>query len=81
MSSSSMPPPSSTRLRLRVFGDEEMQDLGDRARRHVRLEHFADLRDLVAGFFAQFEPDAHVRVLLFEQAGARFDQHARSRCR
>ncbi|HPT28668.1 MAG TPA: carbohydrate kinase family protein, partial [Bryobacteraceae bacterium] len=37
----------------RVFGDEEMQNLGHRSRRHVRLEHLAYFADLIAGFLAR----------------------------
>ncbi len=50
-----------------------MQDFGDGTGRHVCLEDFADLRDLVAGFFAQLESNANLGTLGLEQTGAGLD--------
>jgi hypothetical protein len=65
-------------LCCRVLGNEEVQDLGHRARRHIRFEYLAYLSNFVASLLAQLAPDTFLRPVGIQQAGAGFDQQPRS---
>ena len=57
-----------------VFGDEEMQLLGHRARAHEGLEHLADVVQAIAGFLLGLGADPVLGRFVVEQAGGGLDQ-------
>ncbi len=56
-----------------VFGDEEVQLLGDRSRAHEGLEHLFDLAKTIAGFLFGLGADPLLGRFIVEQAGSRLD--------
>ena len=60
-------------LRL-VFGDKEMQFLGDRARAHEGFEYFSDFAEPIAGFLFRLGANPHFWRFVVQQARRRLDQ-------
>ena len=78
--SSARPPPLPMRIAGFVFGDEEVQLLGDGAGAHEGLEHLAHVVQSIADFLFRLRAYALLGRLVVEHAGGRprsADRHGR----
>ena len=72
--SSARPPPLPIRIAGFIFGDEEVQLLGDRARAHEGLEHLAHVVQSIADFLFRLRANPLLGRLVVEHAGGGLDQ-------
>ncbi len=62
---------------FRVCGHKKIQDLGNRARRHIRFKYLLHRGYLVTGFLHRFPADAFFRIIFIQQTGTAFYQQPR----
>jgi hypothetical protein len=61
-----------------IAGDKEMDDFGDAARRHIKLEYLTNLAHFIAGLFNGLFANTDFRFIVVQQAGAGFNQRPSS---